>query len=201
MFLRSRNFFERSCWVMFGLVVLLVLLMGKTAMAADVVSESGKRIAPIRWLPDDLIKIAIVSALRVQMDHPKLQTDEPFMRHLDDTMHLILVFSSLDSPHSLETLASLSSYALPEADSNIYMCVMINKGAAILPFLQHQLQVRAPNECIDKFGKQNTTGVSPGVSLTRQAMCLNDVTKRQLIETTIHEIREGRRCDVDEIQW
>lgn len=200
MFPRNR-FFEDLHWMLCGLLFLVASLCPKTVLPAEAGSKPRVALERRRWSSGELIKAAVVSALRVQLDHPDLQADNNFLDHLHDTMHLILLFGPLNSPHSLETLASLSSYALPEADSNIYSCVLLNKGKAIEPFLKRILLSRHPNECIARFGARNATGISPGVSLKHAVICLDNAGQRQVVRSVLHAIAAGETCNVNEIRW
>jgi hypothetical protein len=187
-------------WIIYILLNGAMAGLGCNAAIADAGSlAAGSTLAPSTT--DRILKRIIVSALKLQVDHPDLQRDDDFMNHLHDTMHLLLLFGALNSPQSLETLVSLSSYAIPEADADIYNCVLTNKGIAIKPLLEKALTSQHPNECVENFGSANVTGVSPGVSSAKAAMCLNDATHQQVLKSALHAIAARKVCDVNRIEW
>jgi hypothetical protein len=186
-------------WILCVLVVSPMLWRGPESVMAKGIHGAAYGARPPSTA--QLLKTIIISALKVQVNHPNLQHDDEFVNHLHDTTHLILVLGSLNSHQSLETLVSLSSYAIPEADAGIYDCVLINKGKAIQPLLEKALASQHANECVEKLGTANVTGASPGVSLGKAMMCLNDATQRQVLENALHSIAAGKVCDVNRIQW
>ena len=90
---------------------------------------------------------------------------------------------------------------MPEADIGIYDCVLTNKGKAATPLLEKVLTSHHANECVENFGTANITGVSPGVSLGKAAMCLSDAAQRQVVESALRSISASKTCDLNRIEW
>jgi hypothetical protein len=103
------------------------------------------------WNEEDIIKNTIVSGLVLGNSYASLTSKEKYTDMMSNTFDLLLLFYNLKTKHSLNILASLASYNLDGAASEIYKCVIKSKGKDIVPFLD-ELSRTGEDECISKFG-------------------------------------------------
>ena len=144
----------------------------------------------IWWKDYNVIKEAIVSQNAVVVAHPDLLTDGAFIKHASLVNDLLLLFDSMRSEKSMETLASLSPYYLGEAGDEIYSCVLLRKGRRIKPVLS-QLLKSPHNECMERFA------ASGGKPDTAQ-VCFTDQEYRNRLKQFLVDIDKNVPCSLEE---
>src|SRR5262245_20298140 len=76
----------------------------------------------IWWKEEKIVKEVIISHLALLEKFPALQREEELY---SDIFNLLLLFDSMSSKESLETLASLSSYYIGEYQGEVYLCLLL----------------------------------------------------------------------------
>jgi len=175
------------------LILLLLLCGAATRLYAEGNTKSTSEDSSqqtIWWEDDQLVKDAIISSLVVAAAHPNLMSDERFAEHLSDVEELVLLFDSMSSDRSVNTLASLSPYYLGEASSEMYACLVVRKRERIRQALLGLLSSKK-NECIDKYGNSVPSGI--GISV-----CLPDGTYRRNLKQYLKSIDERKKCTIEQ---
>lgn len=100
---------------------------------------------------------------------------------------LLFLFDDDDSPQALDALARLSWYYLGEAPGEVYSCVVVRKGARILPALREQLK-SATDDCASRYGKSNDACLSKFGASEHKAE----------VQMLIDQIRADTPCTIEQ---
>lgn len=168
--------------------ILIIGLAGliATASASDKSEDQNDwRAKQVRWWSDDqLVKDVLVSSVALKGKIPNSESDPAVNDFMWDVGKLILLYDSMSSNKSLETLASLNPYYLGEATGEIYHCVLRRKGKRIEPALTRLLNSNR-NECTQKYG-------------TNSPYCLRDDLYREKLKSTIEAIKKNTPCVIEQ---
>jgi hypothetical protein len=136
-----------------------------------------------------LLKQAIVSDLAVYVGQPNLSApaDASQVAYIVGRLSL---FDRMDTPDTLEVLASLSGYYLGAPAERLYDCLSLRKGKALEPHLEQFLRSGNP-ECMRQFG---AAFEKPSPALDGHAFCPNDQELTGHLNQLIGEIDAAKPC-------
>jgi hypothetical protein len=182
---------QLELWLAF-LFLVITLLPIQPTIAADSAQKAWQSKQMVWWNEAQLVKTAVVSVLALQAANPTLQSAPTFTEHRTSVTDLLLLFDSMRSKGSVETLAELTPYYFGEAPGEMYSCLLLRKGKALVPLISKLLASKR-NECIEKFGppKDRLEGLEVPV-------CLADETYRSRLRSTLEGIRSGATCTIEQ---
>jgi len=134
----------------------------------------------------EVVKDTIVSILAFRAAHPELDYDSAFQDVGHDAF-LVELFERMSAPDALKVFVSVGSYYIGEGPHEIFDCLMLEKGADVLPFL---LAANA-NECVQRFGKT--------VMPHRALVCLNAKEWKDWRDQTIENIHKNQKCSLRDL--
>ncbi len=165
---------------LFGVAVLSVLVLSCASQQPPRVRPDWRAEQEIWWTDSGLVKRALVEHLRLQDRHPQLKDEHDAYWSIAS---LVLLLDGRSDPLTLQTLADLTSYYWGESGGEVFQCVVLRKGKAIVPFLQRSLD--APeNDCHEALG-ENGSG------------CLQETEYRKGLRALLNAIARDERCAIE----
>jgi hypothetical protein len=171
---------------------LVMLLFSSHAYAGQADKESVNKGSCENASTDDEVrnakslKEAMVSALALGLDHPRIAPSSEYQNLLEQSGDLAILFEPMQCNASLKILLSLGSYYFGEGPGSVFDCLLSEKAKQLLPLLSEL----TTNECESRFRNR--------LQHSSMIVCLDDSALRQKKKELIRSAKQGSVCNLKE---